>query len=115
LNILTARIIGEDFSFSTDLQTGVFGFLNPEISGFAFLYVGLFATVFGYCGYVMSLLFYDPLVVSSSLLFEPFVAQFYGYMLHIDQFPGTFTFIGAFIIILGIVQIDKGSRSKHIK
>jgi hypothetical protein len=49
------------------------------------------------------MLFYEPLVVSSCLLMEPFVAQFYGYVMGIDKFPGVITFLGAFVIIYGIV------------
>ena len=116
MNLLTATMVGEDFLiFSMDKEKGVFGFLNSDIAFNAFVFVGLGCTVFGNCGYIISLLFYDPLVVSSTLLFEPFLAQFLGYLFGIDNFPGIFTFIGAFTIIAGIIQIDRGSRIKHSK
>ena len=89
--------------FSTDINNGIFGFLNPMIIYDAFLYLGLIATVIGSSGYVLCLLFYNPLVVTNSILLEPFVAQFLGYYLNIDQFPGLLTCFGSLITVFGLI------------
>ena len=75
LNAILATVKGDEFYvFSIDKEFGLFGFLNPEIAVEAFIFAGFFATVCGAGGYIACLLFFDPLVVSSSLLIEPFAA-----------------------------------------
>jgi drug/metabolite transporter (DMT)-like permease len=74
LNIMMAFIVGDEFDFSMDVQKGVFGFLNQDIVWKAFLLMGLVSNIFGNVCYTLSLLFFDPLVVTSICLVEPFIA-----------------------------------------
>ena len=70
--------------FSFDMETGCMGFFDPRIAFIAFVPFGIFCSIMGSAGYVISLLFYSPLVVSNCYLVEPFIAQILGYVLGID-------------------------------
>jgi hypothetical protein len=70
----------------------------------------IFASLFGSAGYVLSLLFFSPLVTSNSFLVEPFIAQVLGFLLGLDALPGIMTVLGTFCAIAGIIFIEKGSR-----
>ena len=90
--------------FSTDKITGGFGFLNPDEALVAFVYFAL-AGFWGVAGYVISLLFFSPVIVSASILFEPFVSQMIGYWMDIDRLPGWLTWVGTVITTFGILSI----------
>lgn len=60
--------------FSTDPQNGCLGFLSKEAALIAFLPYGILGSFFGSAGYVISLLFYSPVVTSNAFLVEPFMA-----------------------------------------
>ena len=68
--ILTV-LYNEDFRFfSLDTSWGAFGFFADVPTA---VLVYFFAGFFGSCGYVISLLFFSPVIVSASFLLEPFV------------------------------------------
>ena len=98
--------------FSMDKDKGCLGFLDPEIMFVAFIPYGIFSSVMGSAGYVMCLLFFSPLVVSNAYLIEPLIAQILSYSLGIDDCPGPLTFLGGFVIVIGIMLIDKANRIK---
>jgi hypothetical protein len=60
--------------WSMNANNGSFGFLNPECAYTAFVPFGLFSTVCGNAGYIVCLVFFSPIVVSSSFLMEPLFA-----------------------------------------
>ena len=106
---------GPPFEFwSMNPKAGLFGFLNPECAFVAFVPYGIFCSIFGNAGYIVCLLFFSPLVVSSSFLLEPLVAQILGSVLGIDKTPGPLTIFGTLIIIFGISWIDKTMRQKRV-
>lgn len=72
----------------------------------------VFASFFGSAGYTLSLLFFSPLLVSSSFLLEPIIAQVLGYLMGLDQIPGVMTALGSFFAIYGIWYIDCGARER---
>jgi len=76
LNSIVAKLLMPDQVqfFSTDKEYGIFGFANEEIAFDAFVYIGFFSTTLGASGYVLSLHFYSPLLVSNCYLLEPFIA-----------------------------------------
>jgi len=111
LNILGEGPPVEFFSMSANY--GIFGFLNPECIFIAFIPYGILCSIMGSAGYIVCLLFFSPLVVSSSFLLEPLVAQVLGTLLGIDNSPGFFTINGTFMIIFGIFWIDKTMREKR--
>ena len=99
--------------WSTSPTYGIFGFLNPECAFVAFVPYGIFCSIMGSAGYIVCLLFFSPLIVSSSFLLEPIVAQVLGTLLGIDMPPGAYTISGTFLIIMGIFLIDKTMREKR--
>ena len=60
--------------WSTNATYGIFGFLNSECAFTAFIPYGIFCSVFASAGCIVCLLFFYPLVVSTSFLLEPFIA-----------------------------------------
>ena len=72
---LNSFVDGNPVEFwSTSATRGIFGFLNPEVAFTAFVPFGIFCTVCGNAGYIVCLVFFSPLVVSSSFLMEPLLA-----------------------------------------
>jgi len=100
--------------WSMNPKCGAFGFFAPDVAFVAFIPYGIFCSIFGSAGYIVCLLFFSPLVVSSSFLLEPLVAQVLGSALGIDKTPGPLTILGTLIIIFGISWIDKTMREKRV-
>ena len=88
------------------------GFLDPEIALIAFIPFGIFSSVMGSAGYVMSLIFYSPAVVTNSYLLEPFIAQMMGYYFKIDEKPGALTIFGTILTLYGVYKIDETAKTK---
>ena len=59
---------------SINPEYGCFGFFNPSSALIAFVPYGICSSLFGSAGYVISLLFFSPLVVTNAFLTTPFVA-----------------------------------------
>ena len=66
-------VFKDDFSLTTDKEWGAFGFLNGDHAVEALLFFGPSSGFFGNAGYVISLLFFSPVIVSASFLMEPFI------------------------------------------
>lgn len=95
-----------DFEFfSMDAEWGGFGFLDQNEAVAAILWYGLSAGFFGNPGYIICLLFFSPVVVTATYLFEPFLGQLFGYLMEIDHFPGFLTWLGTFLVLIGILLI----------
>lgn len=101
---------GDYVFFSTDVVWGGFGLVGEE--PLALACYALSAGFLGNCGYVIALLFFSPVIVSASFLFEPFIGQMIGYWLAIDHFPGLLTWIGTTVVVLGILGIQKADRQR---
>ena len=71
----------------------------------AFFIYGPSAGFFGNAGYIICLKFFSSVVVSASLLFEPFLSQMIGFWLDIDALPGWMTWLGTFLVFIGIALI----------
>ena len=60
--------------FSTNINNGFFGFLNPEANPAAFLH-SIFPDLFGNFGIMIALSYFEPLIVSMVMLTEPLNAS----------------------------------------
>jgi hypothetical protein len=98
--------------FSTDPNYGCLGFLSPDTAAFSFLCYGIFSSFFGSVGYVISLIFFSPIVCSNSLLLEPFFAQTLGCLMGIDNYPGILTVIGTVVVLVGVFELEQGNRKR---
>ena len=98
--------------FSLDPHWGGFGFLDEGEAFAAIVCYGLSCGFFGNAGYVICLLFFSPVIVSACFLFEPFLSQMFGYWMDIDRFPGWLTWVGTFLVLVGILLIQKADRQR---
>ena len=103
--VITSAIEDEVQIFSTDPVWGCFGFLSNEDWLDTFVIFGLSAGFFGNTGYVISLQFFSPAVISATFLLEPTIAQFLGWLTEIDEFPSYMTWLGTAFVMTGIYLI----------
>ena len=103
----------EDYKvFSVDKEWGAFGMFHTEHAVMAILGYGSSCGFFGNAGYVLSLIFFSPVIVSASFLLEPFIGQLVGYWTGIDHFPGWATWVGTTVACLGVLFIQKADRQR---
>ena len=103
--VITSAIEDDVQIFSTDPVWGCFGFLSKEDWFDTFVIFGLSAGFFGNTGYVISLQFFSPAVISATFLLEPTIAQFLGWLTEIDEFPSYMTWLGTAFVMTGIYLI----------
>ena len=111
LNALIAKYSDPRYEiFSIDLNYGFFGFLNPDIALFTLIPFGILCSLMGSAGYILSLLYFSPEVVSNCFLLEPFVAQIMGYYCGFDELPGVLTVLGTIVTLIGVFLIDEAGK-----
>jgi hypothetical protein len=99
--------------FSFDPYYGCFGFLHKDHLFINLFLNGFLASLCGSAGYIVSLLFFTPVVTTNAFLVEPFLAQMLGYLTGLDNLPGAMTLIGAVVTVTSIFMIDKGGRLRN--
>ena len=105
-SILLSIAYKDDYIFlSTDKYYGGFGFLNGDTLFAALVCYGASSGFWGSTGYILSLLFFSPVIVSAAFLFEPFFGQLFGYWMDIDHFPGVLTWVGTLLVLVGVLAI----------
>jgi drug/metabolite transporter (DMT)-like permease len=72
--LIAASYDDEVMLLSIDPKNGMLGFFHKDAALVAFIPYGILGSFFGGAGYVMSLLFYTPVVTSNAFLLEPFVS-----------------------------------------
>lgn len=97
---------------STNIEWGMFAFLNKDYAKFAILEFGSLTVMLGVSGYTLSLVFFSPLVVSTALLTEPFVAQMFGCLLGVDYKPGPLSYLGAATVLIGVFAVNNASLKR---
>lgn len=113
ITFILAIAFSDEFTFfSMDRERGGFGLLDPEEVFAAFICFGSTSGFFGSSGYVICLLFFSPVIVSASFLFEPFLGQLIGYWMEIDHFPGWSTWVGTLCVLIGVLAIQKADRQR---
>jgi drug/metabolite transporter (DMT)-like permease len=70
--------------------------------------VGFFTGAAQYASYAIAQYYFTPLVIASSYLIEPVIAQTLGCLFEIDRIPGFLTWFGALISLAGIFLITIG-------
>ena len=114
INALIAKAFDSEIKvFSLDPVIGCLGFFDKSCALVAFIPYGFLSSICGSAGYVLSLMFYSPVVVANAFLLEPICAQILGYFLKIDKMPGYMTFMGIVIALMGVVLIDYTTRKKE--
>jgi drug/metabolite transporter (DMT)-like permease len=97
-----------EVEFSTHSEYGIFGWVNHlKVEA----YIVVIGSFLGTMGFITSLKYFDPLVVSCTMLMQPIVATIIGIAIGMDSVPGMYTFFGGCSVILGCVLVLLGSRS----
>uniref|UniRef100_K3WAE1 Uncharacterized protein n=1 Tax=Globisporangium ultimum (strain ATCC 200006 / CBS 805.95 / DAOM BR144) TaxID=431595 RepID=K3WAE1_GLOUD len=98
--------------FSTHPTHGFFGWVHHlGIEAYVVL-VGSFA---GTMGFINSLQYFDPLVVSVTMLTEPIVATVISIAIGVDGLPGLLTFLGGFTMLVGCLFVMLASHKTSTK
>ncbi|DAZ94413.1 TPA: hypothetical protein N0F65_003442 [Lagenidium giganteum] len=98
--------------WSMDPQRGLFGWVHHlPIEAYVVL-IGSFA---GTMGFIRSMKYFDPLVVSVTMLMEPVVATIIGIFLGVDALPGLATFVGGAAVLFGCYLVLTAARSSTTK
>jgi len=100
-------------TFSCDPVTGVLGWTAPQNLPAAIL-VGVVGTILGTCCYIAVMKYLDSVVVSVTMLSEPFMGVANGVLLHQATWPGPLGWIGSIVSILGAMVVIIGSRRRSI-
>lgn len=98
----------DNFTLSTNAQTGAFGYINSDMFLYVILVLGVGTGVCTFVGYSLVLNYFSPLVLCTAFLFEPAIAQIFGCLMGLDQIPGLFTLLGGTISICGLFFISYG-------
>lgn len=99
-----------NFELGFDPEIGTFGYFNGEYAFYVIFGIGLIGGALYYCCVAMALKYFSALVLCSSLLFQPFVAQAIGCIMGIDQLPGACTYIGTVVTLFGFYFVSKGGE-----
>lgn len=102
---------GKAMILSNDPQWGCFGFLSPNHFVDLFLLQGLVSGLCGGYGPTFCMMFHAPIVVHSSMLMIPFLAEgLAAGVWNIDQNMDFLQFFGALFAMIGLYKIHRGDR-----
>ena len=93
---------GSNFHFTTDLQTGQFGWLAKENFLYNLIVVSGINGVFTLYLQMLVFRYFSPVIAGTMMLLEPLFSQVYGIILGLDQYPGFVTYIGGILILSGL-------------
>nr|CCA14071.1 Drug/Metabolite Transporter (DMT) Superfamily putative [Albugo laibachii Nc14] len=99
------------YTFSTDIEIGLFGWAGSPHGALIELYIVLICTIVGTLGYVGVLKYFDPIVISIVMLAEPILACLFGVVLNVEAIPGLCTIAGALLILFGTFLVVKKNGS----
>jgi drug/metabolite transporter (DMT)-like permease len=93
---------GISWSFDNDPVTGLFGWLTFEgYHIFILLYIAVVCNVIGTMGFVRAMEFFDNIIITVATLLEPMIATLIAFALGVGDLPGTFGWIGNFLVAVG--------------
>jgi drug/metabolite transporter (DMT)-like permease len=89
----------------------VFGFCLMPYVGYA-LYLGAGPGIGGHTLLNALLKYFSPLTISTAMLSEPLFGGFLGYLLGMQDLPGSLTWIGGAMLLIGLFWILAGESSQ---
>ena len=105
--------------FCTVLSVSLESRDRASLISFLYEFQGLYAVYLGVvCGFVGNGAFYmllkrvDPFVVSVIINFDPVVGSFFAWLFGFLTTPGTFTFVGGGLVVLGNLIATKGKKGR---
>ena len=111
--VLYMSINEEAYTWDTDRNIGLFGWLNPNFDRLPLeLYMAVVCNCVGTTGYIAVLKYFDPVVPSSVMLMEPVVGSLLGVLAGTAALPGAQTWFGDLIVAGGtFLVIRSGSKT----
>ena len=110
--LVIGSLIFEGATFTMDRKNGIFGFMLGEFVLISFLWNATLACFFAFCGYVIAMQYFSPLVIMNCLCLEPIASQTIGIIMEIDEVPGWMSWCGLALIIVALNVIQKGEFLK---
>ncbi|KAJ0406516.1 hypothetical protein P43SY_001447 [Pythium insidiosum] len=110
--LVQRQALGIDVTDLTHPHTGLFGWVHHLSIE---LYVVLVGSMAGTMGFVTSLRYFDPLVVSVTMLTEPVVATLVGIAVGVDRVPGWPTLVGGLAVIAGCALVLVASHQSCVQ
>lgn len=94
-----------------DSTQGLFGWVHHLSVEFYIVIIGSFA---GTMGFILSMKYFDPLVISVTMLLQPIVATSIGIVMGLTDVPGLLTLLGGSIMIIGCGLVIKAAHSTSL-
>jgi len=116
ISIACLYIVGGSIQYNIDSMYGAFGFLNPKNIIICVFGLGILVTYGTAMTFYYAIRFLSPLLISITYLVQPMLAQIFCNVCGIEVFPGMFTIIGGFIVLIGlflVVKAEDNSRSEE--
>ncbi|OQS07399.1 Drug/Metabolite Transporter (DMT) Superfamily [Thraustotheca clavata] len=109
----TMWCLGESYELSSNPSNGLFGWANWQLDRLPIeIYLVVICDFGGRMGFIRVLAYFDPLVVSITMLMQPILAAFFGVAAGVATVPGLITCIGSVIVIAGTALVISSSTAK---
>lgn len=95
-----------------DTNYGLFGWTHHIAIE---LYIVLAGCFLGSMGIIVSMKYFQPLMISITMLLEPIFATSIAVLLGMSAFPGTFTILGNFTVMIGCFLVIYASHRSIVK
>ncbi|OQR98480.1 hypothetical protein ACHHYP_08612 [Achlya hypogyna] len=106
----TMWCLGESFELSRDAATGLLGWMNLQMDRLPIeFYLVAVCDFGGRMGFIRVLAYFDPLVVSITMLLQPVLAALFGVAAGVATVPGVVTCLGSAIVIAGTILVVSSS------
>lgn len=106
LTLLYMLSTGQEVTFSRDVNTGMFGWMNMQPNRFPLEVATVVVCNFmGSLGYVRAFQYFDNLVISVAALMEPVVATFIAFLFGVGMLPGAMGWIGNVLVATGTLAV----------
>ncbi|TNV77564.1 hypothetical protein FGO68_gene15410 [Halteria grandinella] len=109
---------GDNFHYTMDNDTGLFGWLSKENFTYNLFVVSGLNGVGTLTLQMLVFRYFTPVVAGTMMLLEPLFSQIYGIALGLDEYPGVVTYFGGVLILGGLFMLlvyeDKTEQAKKV-
>ena len=113
LCLLYMTLIQVGYTLDNDPRTGLFGWLTLiNHHAFIVLYIAVICNVVGTMGFVRAMEYFDNIIIAVATLLEPMIATLIAFALGVSGLPGTFGWIGNFLVAVGTLGVVYPSVNK---
>ena len=99
-------LVGEKFTWSRDMYTGLFGWMNLRADRLGLeIWIVLVCNVVGTMGFVRSMQYFDSIIIAVATLLEPMLASYIAYAMGAGDLPGLQGWIGNVLVVVGTLAV----------